>query len=649
MGAESVALNLNSSHSEFKNNIFSIATLGTPVFIHPSANNYSFDFNNYYHPEGLIGKHNDVNYYELEEWGNAIHGDANSRDVAPYFVSETDPLPYQRDFNGAAIPIPGILLDINGLIRNDQAPDIGAREFMVDFGVTQLVSPNLECTHGTADSVIVFLRQFGDIPFKDLRLAYRVNNGPVVTDMIPGTIYNDLYYTFKTPVNMSTTGEYVFKIWLISTRDDNQNNDTLIATRYTKPAPVVNFEYDNTCSGREVRFSGNATVQSPYIIANYEWLFGDNETSPQQNPVHIFAQSGSYEVTLRAYSDAGCYNETSRTITLSDYEKMAFNLQKTDEKCGGTCDGQISINLTGGQSPLNWYLNSVSQTTQTFNNLCSGEYILRATDDKGCEITETITIQPSSPLTVDASGSPERGYAPLQVQLSGQVTGTDLYEWIYRGETIGESQNLTYLVEHAGDEFIILRANSGKPNFCTEQDTVFFKVDFAVNIFIPNAFTPNNDGFNDTFGPVTTGLRTLEMKIIDRNGRLVHTIQKPDGRWDGKLPSGSEAPQGMYYYTMTSQGYDDLPYDRQGSVTLLRDIIDMTPNPVKSIAVLDLSGFSSPGLKAITILSASGNVVRSWQTSETVVEMDLSALTPGLWLLQVVSADRFETIKFIKE
>ena len=154
------------------------------------------------------------------------------------------------------------------------------------------ICPNLDCLHGSADNVSIYIRQFGDLPFKDLKLSYQVNGGTIYTDMIPGTVYNDLTYTFKTPVDISPQGEYLFRIWLINSRDDNLFNDTLVAKRYSKPAPEVNFTYNNQCTGREVQFSGTANIVSPYSITSYEWLFGDGVTSIEQNPKHTFLKIG---------------------------------------------------------------------------------------------------------------------------------------------------------------------------------------------------------------------------------------------------------------------------------------------------------------------------------------------------------------------
>jgi gliding motility-associated-like protein len=639
---------ISSSNLTIRNNIFSIEGDGYSAYILDNLLSSTWDYNDYYSSNNKIGYINGVNYLNLSEWGQATQGDANSKNVPPYFAADDNPLPYQRDFNGGAIPIPDILLDINGMIRNDQAPDIGCVEFMIDFGVTQLISPNLDCNHGPADTVTVYLRQFGDVPFKDLRLSYQVNGGAIYTDTIMGTIYNDLIYTFKNPVNMSTDGEYNFRVWLINTRDDNLNNDTLVATRYSKPSPIVDFSYENNCTGREVFFTGTASVLDPYFIERYEWYFGDGDTSQIQNAVHTFAQAGTHQVTLRAYSNAGCYNEITKTISIDEYEKMLFDLVQTNEICSNSCNGEVIINLSGGQSPVQLFFNDQLITQNTINNLCPGDYIIRAIDNKGCEISDTIKIITESPMTLAVLADPVQGYAPFDVELSALVTGAASYEWIYKGETIGTEVNTTFSMTDPGDQFIKLIVSSGPPNYCTLVDSVSIRVEIFVIIDIPNAFTPNKDGYNDTFGPISKGLKSMEMKIKDRNGRLVHTIDEVDGRWDGTTESGTESPQGIYYYTLTATGYDEQTYSRQGSVNLFRDLIDLTPNPVTNKATLDMTG-KMPGDKEILIYNASGILVRNWETSDDKIEMDLSGLSPGLFTIKLSGNDQIIIVKFIKE
>ena len=589
-----------------------------------------------------------MNYTKLNLWSQAINGDVNSKSVFPYFASEENPLPYQRELNGAGIPVDGILLDINGKIRNDKAPDVGCVEFTVDFGVTDMISPTLECNHSNIDSVKVLLRQFGDIPFINLRLAYQVNNGNIHYDMIPGTIYNDLVYTFNTSVDLSTEGIYHFKIWLINAMDDNINNDTLHVVRYSKPSPVVNFTASNKCTGSEVFFTGTATITSPYFIDKYEWNFGDGEKSENQNPAHRYAKVGTYNVTLRAYSDAGCYNEITKQVIINGYEKLELNFNVKDETCFKSCNGEIEVIIKEGEAPYKIYVNDVLSSSTTIMDLCAGTYKIRVLDNIGCEASGELVVKTGLTFAHGITADPSVGNVPLTVNLSAIQSPGTTYEWFYKESVFDTQANTSIVFHELGEHEIILKSTGAAPNYCTYQDTVKIKVELLIDFIIPNAFTPNGDGYNDTFGAVTQGIKTLNMIIKDRNGRFVHAIDSINGSWNGLMPSGSLAPVGVYYYKLEATGYDDNFYTRKGSVSLFRDLIDVTPNPVKNTVKIDLKNQFS-NAKTITIHSTSGELKLIKETTANVIILDVERLPSGLYILKVANKNQVEYAKFIKE
>ena len=69
-------------------------------------------------------------------------------------------------------------------------------------------------------------------------------------------------------------------------------------------------------------------------------------------------------------------------------------------------------------------------------------------------------------------------------------------------------------------------------------------------IYVPNAFSPNNDGINDEFLPLPGSDCTIsdyEIKIFDRNGSLVFQTNSSTEGWNGKH-RGELAPATVYYY-----------------------------------------------------------------------------------------------------
>jgi PKD repeat protein len=333
----SACLNIRGSDDvTVKNNIFASPEGGVPVnIVESSMAAYDWDYNDYASPSSYIGNYGGTLYTSLPAWGAAISGDANSKTLDPYYAGSTELRPYQRELNGAGIPVAGVLLDIDGEVRNNVAPDMGADEFMIDMGITDLLGPTLECTHTVSDSVIILLRQFGDVPFVDLHIAYQVNDEPIVEDVIPGTIYNDMEYTFSVPVDMSEPGDYVFKAWLVDTWDDNMNNDTLVETRYTRAEPEADFFWDNPCHDRTVDFTSGSTVAAPYTIDQYFWTFEGAEALGTQTESYTFPGPGSYDVNLRVYTDGNCFDDTTKTFVIDAIPPTAGEISGADSVCQG--------------------------------------------------------------------------------------------------------------------------------------------------------------------------------------------------------------------------------------------------------------------------------------------------------------------------
>ncbi len=646
LASNALRLESVSGNMTVKNNIFYCTGGNIPVFLESDPSTYDWDYNNYKSAWDYIGYYDGIAYTDLAEWGEVINGDANSKNVNPFFVSATNPLPLQRDINGAGIPIDGMYYDINGVIRNDQAPDMGCVEFMLDYGISQLISPTLNCTHNQPDSVTVLVRQYGDLPFTDLRLAYTVNGGPIHEGLIQGTFYNDIVFTFDDYVDITADGDYFFKIWLISTLDDNLNNDTLKVWRYSKPAPEVDFTFDNECTGRVVRFEGSATVADPYYIDFYEWLFPPEDTAYGQQVTHEFPTLGDFPVVMRAYSDAGCYNDITKNVPIT-FEGVHFEPQVVDVFCPEDCNGAVNLVIVGGTEPVKVYWGDTEISNYFITDLCAGDYPVRAVDAAGCVDTNTVTIGVEHPLPVEIFADPKSGYSPLNVDLLVESEEGATFEWYYEESLFDIGDSSEIILTKPGENVILVRVDGGPPYYCTNKDTAHIWVDVNVVISLPNAFTPNNDGYNDTFGATTNGIELLEMEIFDRWGKRMHKIDTIDGRWDGTNMAGKEVPDGVYFYTLSATAYDFKNHVRQGNVHLFRDLVDLTPNPVRSTSIFDLKGRLS-GTIQISILNMAGHIVKSWKTEEQQINIDVSLLDPGTYILKAEDSVRTITTKLIK-
>jgi len=89
-----------------------------------------------------------------------------------------------------------------------------------------------------------------------------------------------------------------------------------------------------------------------------------------------------------------------------------------------------------------------------------------------------------------------------------------------------------------------------------------------MNIYIPNSFTPNGDGLNDTFGAIGEAIGEYTMQVFNRWGQLVFESTSYKSQWDGKY-EGEPVPTGLYVYKMRAKGKAGNITQKEGTVTVV--------------------------------------------------------------------------------
>lgn len=113
--------------------------------------------------------------------------------------------------------------------------------------------------------------------------------------------------------------------------------------------------------------------------------------------------------------------------------------------------------------------------------------------------------------------------------------------------------------------------NLAVQNRCFKQDFAFsISVDECQSyLWVPNAFTPNNDGTNDCFAPVLSNYTagTFQITITDRWGNLVFAANTPEQCWDGSFKG--TIIQGVYTYRITYRDSRQKYKEKVGTVSVL--------------------------------------------------------------------------------
>jgi gliding motility-associated-like protein len=118
------------------------------------------------------------------------------------------------------------------------------------------------------------------------------------------------------------------------------------------------------------------------------------------------------------------------------------------------------------------------------------------------------------------------------------------YNWDFGDGRYGNGQLVKHQFPRQGNYQVKLTVTN--PEGCEQVFEMTIDVRRKFFVYIPEAFTPNNDGINDVFTLSATGQDDFEMQIFNRWGEMVFQSQDPTQGWDGRLSDGSPAPSGVY-------------------------------------------------------------------------------------------------------
>ena len=105
---------------------------------------------------------------------------------------------------------------------------------------------------------------------------------------------------------------------------------------------------------------------------------------------------------------------------------------------------------------------------------------------------------------------------------------------------------------------------------CVTVDTQQVVVIKNIGIYVPGAFTPDNNGLNDLLKPVLFGIKTLlHFKVYNRWGKLMFQSNNADAGWDG-MYKGIRQEMNTYTWLLEAIGADGRKYVKSGTVVLIR-------------------------------------------------------------------------------
>ena len=161
-----------------------------------------------------------------------------------------------------------------------------------------------------------------------------------------------------------------------------------------------------------------------------------------------------------------------------------------------------------------------------------------------------------------------------KLQLQNKTTNlpTNTYQWKVQGlDKVYNDVNPLITFNKVGKYEITMESKSTFS--CTNKYSKWIEVKNDFNVYIPNTFTPDADGLNDTFKPVFSpegvDFTKYQMEIYDRWGQRLYSTTNHDMGWDGKV-KGELVKEGSYVYRIKFADMMGQVFDKLGNVVLLR-------------------------------------------------------------------------------
>ncbi len=288
------------------------------------------------------------------------------------------------------------------------------------------------------------------------------------------------------------------------------------------------------------------------------------------------ANSGANNITYTP--NQPCSAPGTITITVNPVPTVQF---VADNLTG--C-APLTVTFTDQSSPASgsvlWDFGDGTTSTQTgsvshtFNGI--GCYTISLTSTtNGCSATQSVPIYicvlPNANAAFTATPTIQTETNPV-FQFTNESTNATSYSWDFGDGTTStaEHPNHTYPAE-AGSYTVTLTATN--PGGCSDVATLTVQIREELVFFVPNAFTPDGDAYNNTFHAVfSSGFDpySYTMLIFDRWGEIVFESNDVNGEWDGTY-AGQLVKEGVYTWTIRFRdSQNDKKYEYNGTVTILK-------------------------------------------------------------------------------
>ena len=338
------------------------------------------------------------------------------------------------------------------------------------------------------------------------------------------------------------------------------------------PSPIAGFSVNalNQCfPGHQFIFTNSSIIASGTML--YTWNLGDGTIQTSTDVTYSYAKPNGYAVNLQVGTVNGCFDSYGTNINVYPMPTADFTVTPV---CTDLPVPLKNNTFNNTSFPVNYLWDFGNGHTSSLRNPVYG-YSLPGTYTIKLSVNTTQCPQPLSikqqtvvvdlplpgisyPLKDAVMNFPE----PLKARQFGSNIA-----W-FPGTNLDNRNSYTPYFRGLNPQLytIQIRTSSG----CLTVDTQMVKVHKKIEIYVPTAFTPGNNGLNNYLRPLLMGFEKVNFfRIYDRWGKLIFEMKSDRPGWDGKIKNIPQEIQTVVWM-IEAVDLDGVIHHRQGTTVLMR-------------------------------------------------------------------------------
>ncbi len=382
--------------------------------------------------------------------------------------------------------------------------------------------------------------------------------------------------TFTNPsYTYPDTGVYTVMLVAEPGNDCTDTSFQDIYLQYPTLTAVYDYEFVG-CTDSLIIVVTDLSYDDFSTVVAWDWELRSSQgfllgTSNEQHPTFTVTTTTIVTLELTVTAENGC-----EVFISESFPAQVFSSDILPDQIIGCLGDSVEmnpdpyLNATYEWSPPDGLSDPFSPNPKAFAET-SMTYSVYVVNEFDCEIFDTTELVVIDDIPfVDAFANPDTIYIGQSSQLISTDNSNYTYEW-FPAETLDDPNIFNPIANpiETTDYNVVVTDFNGCTNTATVRVVVLNPPCIEPHIFLPNAFTPNNDGENDVLRLLGNNIDEMYLTIYNRWGQKVFESNDPDKGWDGTFKGEALAPD-VYGFYLQVRCFNGDDFFKKGNIALLK-------------------------------------------------------------------------------